>query len=762
MGTPVQITGTNFGTTGTVSLNGTSAVVETWNSTAITALVPSGATTGTFAVTVSGNTAHSSTFTVTALPPNWLDTDIGSVGASGSASYASGIFTVNSTGQTISGTADGMNFAYQSLTGDGTIVARIVSLNGSSGVAVAGVMIRETLTAGSTNAFVSFNNPYGYGEFPVRPSTGASTLNQGTDDLTAPAWLMVARSGNSISAYTSPNGYSWQQLATTQTVTMAQSVYIGLAVASGNTSEVATATFDNVSITSANSPVPTISSLSATTGAIGNQITVSGSNFGSEIGVVKLNGVLMTMGTWSSTSITVTVPSGASSGPVVVTIPPSMNCSNPINYEVTSQPLPAPWDNADVGSVGSPGTSTFANRVFTVTSGGVGMSGTADGMQFVYQPLSGDGTIVARVTSFNGASGASAAGVMIRESLNPGATMAFMDFSSAYTDDIFCIRPSTGASVASEASSYLNAPVWIMLVRAGNAMSAYSSANGFEWSQVGSTQSVTMAQNVYVGLAVASGGITYTTTATFDNVSVSPLASPAPNISALSSTTGSIGSQITLTGTDFGSTTGVVTLNGATTTVNSWSNTSITITIPSGATSGLIAVCVSPSMNFSNQLYYEVTTQPLPSTFDNSDIGTIGQPGTSTYASGVYTLTSTGQGAGGTSDGIQFLYQPLSGNGTIVARVVSVPSSGSAVAGVMIRETLSGPSTNAAAAYFVAYAEVFYDVRPSTGASTQTDGYVPNTQTVPYWVMLTRSGNSVSSYASSDGVNWAQMGSPRP
>ena len=102
VGTPVQITGTNFGTTGTVSLNGTTAVVETWNSTTITAVVPSGATSGTFSVTVSGNTAYSTTFTVTSVPSGWSDSDIGTVGVAGSANYASGTFAVNSSGNAAS------------------------------------------------------------------------------------------------------------------------------------------------------------------------------------------------------------------------------------------------------------------------------------------------------------------------------------------------------------------------------------------------------------------------------------------------------------------------------------------------------------------------------------------------------------------------------------------------------------------------------------------------------------------------------------
>jgi hypothetical protein len=59
----------------------------------------------------------------------------------------------------------------------------------------------------------------------------------------------VSRSGNTFSSYTSADGVNWTQRGTSQTITMAQNVYVGLAVNSGTTSGLATATFDNVSLT---------------------------------------------------------------------------------------------------------------------------------------------------------------------------------------------------------------------------------------------------------------------------------------------------------------------------------------------------------------------------------------------------------------------------------------------------------------------------------------------------------------------------------
>src|SRR6266852_4441492 len=126
----------------------------------LTLTASSTATTGTVTVTItgtSGSLTHTASISLTVrliptLPSVWTDGDIGAPGVAGSASYANNVFTVNGAGAQIYGTADAFHFVYQPLSGDGTIIARLVSLQGGSGYVSAGVMIREGLSAGSTNA----------------------------------------------------------------------------------------------------------------------------------------------------------------------------------------------------------------------------------------------------------------------------------------------------------------------------------------------------------------------------------------------------------------------------------------------------------------------------------------------------------------------------------------------------------------------------------------------------------------------------------
>jgi RHS repeat-associated protein len=758
IGDTVTIRGGNFGASqgnSTVLFNGVTVSPQSWSDTTIAVIVSGGAFSGPFTVTVNGTTVVSPALTIKVIPSGWSDGDIGSVGNAGNASYTNGTFTVSGAGSQISGSADSFHFVYQPMSGDGTIVARVLSIS-SGGNRLAGVMIRETLNTGSTNAKVADWVGYGTFAFEVRGTTWGNTSQPGSTAGTFPYWLKVTRSGSTFSGYVSADGMNWTQLGTSQTISMAQTVYVGLAVTSGSTTATTTATFDNVSVSSSSSPGPVITSVSATTGSVGSQVVIYGSGFGEPQGnsVVTLNGTSTTVNSWSATSITVTIPVGATTGPLVVSVAPSMNASNPVAFTVTSQPLPMPWLDRDIGSVGLVGSTSYTNGTFTISGAGSQVSGSADSFHFVYQPLSGDGTIVARVLSISSGAGNRLAGVMIRETLNTSSTNAKVANLANYNGFYFELRGTTGGGTSQPGSIQASCPYWVKVARSGSTFSGYVSADGMNWTQLGTSQTINMAQTVYVGLAVTSGSTTATTTATFDNVSVSSSSSPGPVITSVSATTGSVGSQVVIYGSGFGEPQGnsVVTLNGTSTTVNSWSATSITVTIPVGATTGPLVVSVAPSMNASNPVAFTVTSQPLPMPWLDRDIGTVGVAGSASYANSVFTLKGAGTSLASTSDGFHFVYQQISGDGSVVARVLNIASG--QTAGVELRETLDPSSKSAFVAYYNSY--IYINYRASTGGST-SQAYL-SAGTLPYWVKVTRSGNSITGYASADGVNWSQVG----
>ncbi len=244
-------------------------------------------------VTVGGVASNGVSFTVAAaaLPSPWLATDIGSPAVGGSATYASGTFTLNGAGADIWGTADQFHFAYRMLTGDGEIIAQVASLQNTNGWAKAGVMMRETLGAGSRNAFVAVTPANGLA-FQRRVTTGGASATTVGGAGTAPSWVRLVRSGSTVSAYRSTTGISWTLIGS-DTIFMGATVYVGLAVTSHNVSTRAMATFVGAAVVIATGPPsPSITNLMPTSGAVGTAVTITGMNFGTTQGTstVRFNG----------------------------------------------------------------------------------------------------------------------------------------------------------------------------------------------------------------------------------------------------------------------------------------------------------------------------------------------------------------------------------------------------------------------------------------------------------------------------------------
>jgi phosphatidylserine/phosphatidylglycerophosphate/cardiolipin synthase-like enzyme len=185
------------------------------------------------------------------LPAPWLHGEIGNVGAPGDASFAqaTSTYTVKGAGADIWGTADALHYAYQSLTGDGSIVARVTSVSSTNAWVKAGVMIRDSLSANAAQGMMLVSYSKGLA-FQRRKATGGlSTSTAGAPPPTTPPlyWVRLDRIGSTITAYQSTDGTNWT-LVGSDTFTMGSTVYIGLGVSSHTTSTAATATFDNVSI----------------------------------------------------------------------------------------------------------------------------------------------------------------------------------------------------------------------------------------------------------------------------------------------------------------------------------------------------------------------------------------------------------------------------------------------------------------------------------------------------------------------------------
>ncbi len=161
-------------------------------------------------------------------------------------------YTIVTEGSDIWNNADGFNFAYEMKTNDFDVVIREKSVTKTSNWAKGGLMVRETLDAGSRNWNI-INDPSsadgiqavdgsGTGANDVEPNARIATdgASAGWNFTSSPppafpnAWLRLKRAGDILSAYSSTNGTSWLLLATNNPAQVGDSnslpavVYVGI------------------------------------------------------------------------------------------------------------------------------------------------------------------------------------------------------------------------------------------------------------------------------------------------------------------------------------------------------------------------------------------------------------------------------------------------------------------------------------------------------------------------------------------------------
>jgi regulation of enolase protein 1 (concanavalin A-like superfamily) len=187
-----------------------------------------------------GGTASSSS-----LPSPWSHGDIGAVPIAGSAQYSNGTFTIGASGADIWGTADAFHFVYHQMSGDFSAQARVASVQQANSWSKAGVMIRETLAANSKHAFALVSAARGVA-LQWRPTTGGDSQNRAGSAAAPPRWVRLQRAGSTFTASESSNGTTWTVISSAS-ISMASTVYVGLAVTSHSTSAKTTAVLDHVS-----------------------------------------------------------------------------------------------------------------------------------------------------------------------------------------------------------------------------------------------------------------------------------------------------------------------------------------------------------------------------------------------------------------------------------------------------------------------------------------------------------------------------------
>jgi hypothetical protein len=331
---------------------------------------------------------------------------------------------------------------------------------------------------------------------------------------------------------------------------------------------------------------PTISYTSPVDGPVGTSVTIVGNYFGTTPGTVTFNGIAATPASWSNTQIVVSVPSGALTGPVVVTA--GGITSNSVNF-----------------IVGTPPTISYSNPV----DGPVGTSVSIVGNYF--GSTQGSSTI-----TFNGTTATPTrwSNTQIVVPVPSGASTGLVTITvggMASNRVNFIVGTPPTISYTNPAT----APVGNSITVVGNYFSSSQGSSTITFNGISATP--TSWSNTQVVVPVPAGASTGPLVATVGGMTGNRVNfTVPPAITNVNPASGPVGTSITITGTSFGLSQGTssITFNGMSATPTSWSAGTIVVPVPAGAASGNIVVTVgevaSAGANFTVATLTSVSLTP--------------------------------------------------------------------------------------------------------------------------------------------------------
>jgi YD repeat-containing protein len=577
VGESVDIYGYSFGATqgsSAVTFNGTPANPSAWTQADITVPVPIGATTGTVVVTVNSTASNGYTFTV-GPQISGFSPGLGQVGAS---------VTVNGIG--FGGTRGTSTITFNGTTATPTTwvdnqIAVPVPSGATTGyvrVTVGGVASNSVLfTVGSTPGITSIS--------PTSGPVGSTVTINGSN-------LYGVGSNYSATSVTF-NGTLTQALSGTPTMLI---VPVPAGATTGNVVDTLGGVASNgVNFTVV--PGPGLGSISPASAAVGAFVTVNGGNFGNSQGgsTITFNGVTATPTSWSSNYMYVQVPTGTTTGNVVVTV--GGVASNPLPFTV----VPA----ATITSLSSSSGSYLSSLTITGTNFGTTQGRVNWGTSTFSIANWGNTSIVVTLPQIDQTQTAPIT-VVASGTYAPGNAMLFTVLNGYIAVSVSPTNGTVGTSVTISAQ--------------GRAFGDTQSSSTVTFSGAPAVPASWSATSITVPVPpAASTG--EQVTVTVNNVpSFGGLFAVVPVISSVSPSSGPIDTPVTITGTGFGPSEannsplcdyigwGKVTFNGAVAHPTSWTPSAIIVPVPNYGTTGPGPVVVSTC-----GWYQYPSTQYIPS-----------------------------------------------------------------------------------------------------------------------------------------------------
>jgi hypothetical protein len=651
---PVTISGIGFGPTqstsqgtSTVTFNGLPASPTSWSATSIVVSVPNGATTGPVVVTVLGVSSNTN-ITYTASPVlTGISPSSGAIGSS---------ITIGGVGMSVA-TANGAigAVAFTDFLG---LVECSATPTTTSDTAFT-VIVPSCAATGPVEVFYRGSNSDTFAtngiSFAVNPTITSLSPTSGTvgTSVQINGGPFGFPQGNSTVTF---NGIAANPIVWTATQIKALpppgagTGVVSVAVKVGGVTTPVVAFTIN--------PGPVISTISPATGPVTTSVTISGSGFvtGQGNSTVTFSGTAAVPTTINAGSIVVPVPSGATTGNIVVK-DLSGNLSNPVNFTVVPSP--------SIGSLSQ--TSGSVGLLLSVFGGGFGATQGSSTVKFGNTTATGAVWSDSQIT------------VPVPTGAATGNVVVTVPGLPASNGSPFTVVARATIGSLSAASGPAGFPVTITGTNYGSAGSNIVTFNGTTAVVTGST-STTISTTVPEG--AATGNIVVTTP-NGPSLGAAFTVTAGPGITSISPAKGGIGATITITGAAFGQTQGSnsVKFNNTTATGAVWSDSQITVPVPTGATTGNVVVVVgsatSNGVSFTVSSGFSVTAV-TPNSGNTGDSVTITGTGFGT-TQGSNTVKFNGATATVTSwtnTSIKTTVPAAATSGPVVVTVSNAPSDG--------------------------------------------------------------------------------------
>lgn len=479
----------------------------------------------------------------------WSTSDIGRALEPGSVKAdPSGVWTIRAhTGDigTLPRSLDSFFFVYQPLSTDGSMLALIMGQDGGDPQwGKAGIMLRENTNPGARNLFLGMTT--GRGVFlSARPQAGRETFVLGNGGNFGPrrfpTWLRWQREGDRFTPFTSTDGFGWNQIHspillprfnTSALAGLAVSAYaIGPTTAVFSSPVVAPGLLSPiVQVCAGNSAV--LLTRPAVSGARGYRV---------RRGAPNAPGFAADMLTPRPIRETSFADTGLTNGTTVRYLVSALFEQGGQQVEgwptaVLATPVGTPDDlvgcDIDLEATQNRGSILFdlARGAYRITGSGGGVGSTTDRLFFASRWLTGDFQITTRVLDRPSRRRAKS-GLMVRESLEGSARMAFLA-EAADVGIMFQHRKAVGGRASSPRSPAiperrLRFPFAMRLVRRGNTVTAFTSADGRSFQRIGQPQRFQppLPESLYAGYAITAEDVRTTATSHFADLRIEPLAS---------------------------------------------------------------------------------------------------------------------------------------------------------------------------------------------------------------------------------------------